>query len=118
MYLNDMMIICYCYFELVIINVDRFVVGWQMVEGLYYQFVNGIYFFIVKVCVEGFVEVFDGGQGVYCSGVVVQLVEIDIFFFVVFVFNFFDDEFKDIFDGYQIRDVVEFVNNDCYMIVL
>lgn len=50
--------------------------------------------------------------------VAAQLAEIDIFFFVVLVFNFPDDELKDILDGHRARDAAEFVNNDRHMIAL
>ncbi len=93
MHLNDTTTICHCYLELVTINVDRFAAGRQMAEGLHHQPANGIHFFIAKVRVEGVVEVFDGG-GARTVSVAAQLAEIDIFFFVVLVFNFPDDEFK------------------------
>ena len=118
MHLNDTTTICHCYLELVTINVDRFAAGRQMAEGLHHQPANGIHFFIAKVRVEGVVEVFDGGQGAHRPGMAAQLAEIDIFFFVVLVFNFPDDELKDILDGHQTGDAAEFVNNDRHMVAL
>ena len=89
-----------------------------MAKGLHYQSANGIHFFIAEVRIEGVIEVFDRGQSAHRPRMAAQLAEIDIFFFVVLVFNFPDDELKDILDGHQTGDAAEFVNNDRHMVAL
>lgn len=118
MNLNNMLIVGYCYFELVIVDVDGFVMCWKMFKCLYYQIIDSVDFFIVKVGVECFVEVFNGSQCVYGLGMMIQLMEVDIIFFVIFVFNFINNQFQDVFNGYQIGNFIEFVNNDCYVVML
>lgn len=44
--------------------------------------------------------------------------EVDIVFFVIFIFNFIDNQFEDVFDSYKVGNVVKFIDNDGYMVVL
>ncbi|MNI93380.1 hypothetical protein D3C73_1513210 [compost metagenome] len=67
---------------------------------------------------EGFVEVFDRGQRTNGPGVATELTEIDIVFFVVFIFDFTDDQFKNVLNGHQTRDTAELVDNDSHMVPL
>lgn len=118
MNLNNTSIVGYRYFELVIVDVDSFVTRRKMFKCLYYQIIDSVDFFIVKVGVERFVEVFNGSQCAYGLGMTIQLTEVDIIFFVIFVFNFINNQFQDVFNGYQIGNFIEFVNNDRYVVTL
>lgn len=51
-------------------------------------------------------------------GMATELTEVDIIFFVVFIFDFTDDQFEDIFNGDQTRDTAEFVDDDSHMVTL
>nr|VUD34431.1 Uncharacterised protein [Raoultella sp. NCTC 9187] len=97
MYLDNTSAISHCDLELVTINVDRLAASRQMAKGLHHQSANGINFFIAEVGAVGFVEVFNRGQRADRPGVAAQLTKIDIFFFIVFVFDFTDDKLKDVF---------------------
>ena len=72
-----------------------------MTEGLHDQPANGIHFFIAEMRAESFVEVFNRRQRTNSPGVATELTEINIVFFVVLIFNFTDNQFKDVLNGHQ-----------------
>ena len=47
-----------------------------------------------------------------------ELAEIDIFFVVIFVFDFADDKFENIFDSDKARDAAELVNHNSHVVTL
>ena len=89
-----------------------------MAESLHDQSANGVHFFVAELRAEHLVEIFNRGQGAHRIGLTVQLTDIAIFFVVILIFDFADDQLKDILDGDQAGDAAEFINNDRHMIAL
>lgn len=67
-----------------------------MTKGLHDQTANGIDFFVAKVGAKGFVEVLNWRQRANGPCVATELTEVDIIFFIVLIFDFTNDQFKDV----------------------
>ena len=108
----------HCHFELVTVNVNGLTARGEVAKGLHHQPANGIDLFIAEVGPEGVVEVLNGGQRPHGPGVAAELTEVDIFFFVLLIFDFSHDQLKNILDRDQSGNAAKFINNNRHVVTL
>ena len=108
----------HCHFELVTIDVNGFTARRKVAKGLHHQPANGIDLFITEVSAESVVEVLNRGQRAHGPGVAAELTEVDIFLFVILIFDFTHDQLKNILDRDQSGNAAKFINNNRHVVTL